>query len=409
MAEGRLLVCATDAMARFLNSNGLYPAAAPVCRNGRYMAGAQIAEWLAGMPPAESYVFVGEARVGWPAVQHEIVAHLGPARCWFLDWPGGVFRVPDRFEPQAAENLLSRARPWPVDGLYTLDEMPEAPALELWETGFAEIGKRIRLAPTMISVVTGYPGHGKSAVFSQIWHQIARQQDIRVAMFAAETRVKPHLRRVMRECYHCDLQRRMTPSMLAEADDFTRDHFLFLQHPSEKPSMTWLMEMIEVAAIRHGCRAVVIDPWNKIEADYDPRAMSETAWIGWCLDRFIEMARALNIHIQIIAHPAKPEAQARKNPPDLYSISGSAHWNNRVDQGFVVYREKMMDGANRATAAQLICTKARFQELGYPSKHDLNFDLDRGVFESVIDPQKPVPAADRGDDGWGRAPDETQL
>ncbi|MCK9994419.1 MAG: twinkle protein [Alphaproteobacteria bacterium] len=388
-------------MAEWLINAGFYQAAAPVHQNGECMAGAQLSGWLERLPRVDKYILVGEARDDWRRAQHDLAAQIGAARCWFIEWPTGKFAAPKLFEGTAFEKYLSHAKPWPVDGLYTLDEMPEAPQLELWGTGFEEIGQRIRLAPTMLSVVTGYPGHGKSHVWSQIWHQIAREQEIRAAMFAAETRVKPHLRRVFRECYHGDLQRRMTPSMLAEADDFTRAHFMFLNHPSEKPSMTWLMDMIEVAAIRHGCRAVIIDPWNKVEADYDPRAMTETAWIGWCLDRFIEMARALNIHIQIIAHPAKPEAQSRKNPPDLYSISGSAHWNNRVDQGFVVYREKMMDGANRATAAQLICTKARFQELGYPSKHDLNFDLDRGVFESVIDPQKPVPAASRGDDGWG--------
>lgn len=348
---------------------------------------------------------------GDTAMLHRIVAIAGPARCYFLKWPypirDAAHFVADMGAETLAKWLPQAAKPWPVDGLYTLDEMPEAPDLELWETGFAEIGNRIRLAPTMLSVVTGFPGSGKSALWSQIWHQIARAQDIRVALFAAETRVKPHLRRVFRECFHGELQRRQSDAMRVEADRFTREHFLFLQHPSEKPGMTWLMEMIEVAALRHGCRAVVIDPWNKIEADYDPRATTETAWIGWCLDRFIEMARNLNIHIQVIAHPSKPEAQSRKNPPDLYSISGSANWNNRVDQGFVVYREKMMDGANRATGAQLICTKARFQELGYPSKHDLNFDLDRGVFECVRDPQKPYLAADRGDDGWGR--DETLL
>lgn len=335
--------------------------------------------------------------------RHEVVAILGAAKCWFVDWPYPMTGAAHFLEDMDAERLkayLETAKPWPVEGLYGLDEMPEAPPLELWRTGFDEIGARVCLAPTMISVVTGFPGHGKSAMWTQIWHQIARKHEIGVAMFAAETRIKPHLRRQLRECYHGELQRRQTPAQIVEADEFIQRKFLFMQHPAEKPNMTWLMDMIEVAAIRHGCRAIVIDPWNKIEPDYDPRATTETAWIGWCLDRFIELARSLNIHIQIIAHPAKPEAVQRKNPPDLYSISGSAHWNNRVDQGFVVYREKLMDGVNRATAAQLICTKARFQELGYPSRHEMNMNLETGLFECVPDPQKPLLVSERGDDGY---------
>ncbi|HAK63237.1 MAG TPA: hypothetical protein DCO82_08375, partial [Alphaproteobacteria bacterium] len=338
------------------------------------------------------------------ALRHTIAAVFGSARTWFMAWRGnGPQSVSDLLNHPGKQNLKRfidvAALPFPANGLYTLDEMPEPPKLVLWETGFDAIGSRIRLAPTMLSVVSGFPGHGKSALFSQIWFQIARRENIRVVMFSAETRVKPHLRRIFRECYHQLPQWRQTPEMQEEADNFIRRHFLFLEHPAETPTMDWLVDMIEAAALRHACRAVVIDPWNKIEADYDPRAMTETAWIGQCLDRFIHLARSLNIHIQIIAHPAKPESAARKFPPDLYSISGSSHWNNRVDQGFVVWREKMMDGAVRATRSQLICLKARFQELGYPSVHELNLDLTRGVFECVEDDGKQDIAANRGDDG----------
>ena len=385
MTEKRKLICATDAHATWLNQSGFRHAVAPVSALRALLRGPEMANWLAGQPPAERYILIGDGTDAWRVASHEIVASLGPARFYFTDWPGGKFRAPENFDRVAIERFIEAALPWPVDGLYSLDEIPDPPKMELWRTGFEEIGNKIRLAPTTLSVVTGFPGAGKSHLWDQIWHQIARHNRIKVAIFSAETRVKPEVQRIFRECYHGELQKHMSLDMLAEADDFTRAHFMFMQHPSERPSMTWLMEMIEVAALRHGCRAIMIDPWNKIEADYDPRAMSETVWIGWCLDRFIQMARSLNIHIQIIAHPAKPEAQSRKVPPDLYSISGSAHWNNRVDQGFVVYRKDTIadEGLPPPTDAELICTKARIRELGYPGRYGIRLNMDRGVFECV--------------------------
>jgi twinkle protein len=43
----------------------------------------------------------------------------------------------------------------------------------------------------------------------------------------------------------------------------------------------------------------------------------------------------------------------------------------------------MFDNGERQTAAELYCRKARFEELGYPCKLTLNFDLAKGRFVST--------------------------
>jgi len=95
------------------------------------------------------------------------------------------------------------------------------------------------------------------------------------------------------------------------------------------------------------------------------------------------MSRGLSIHTQIIAHPSKPDAAFRRSAPDLYSISGSAHWANRVDQGFSIHRDKIIDGGVRQTGAELRCLKSRFADLGYPSAFNMDYDVGRGVFRCV--------------------------
>ena len=75
--------------------------------------------------------------------------------------------------------------------------------------------------------------------------------------------------------------------------------------------------------------------------------------------------------------------ERRNGSPFLEDISGSKHWDNMPDQGFAVHRPKMFDNGERQTSAELYCRKARFEELGFPCKLALNFDLSKGRFVST--------------------------
>jgi twinkle protein len=338
-----------------------------------------------GLEKATRYILASDNDGPGRAFRSDCVRILGAAKACYVDWPEGIKDANEflvEYGPEKLHGYLDcSVKPWPVRGLYRLSEIPEPAPLELWDTGFPEIEGKIKLAPTLVSAVTGYPGHGKSHLMQQIWFNIAREHGIRVAIFSAETRLKPFLRRNMRQFFHRKAEWQMNEADKRRADEWIEAHILFMELGDEAPTMPWLVDTIEVAAQRHGCRAALVDPWNKLEEDYDPRQMTETRWIGQSLDVLIAMSRGLSIHTQIIAHPAKPDATMKKLPPDLYSISGSSHWNNRVDQGFCVHREKFMEGGKRVTASELFYLKSRYtDELGYPSSYSMNYDLERGIF-----------------------------
>lgn len=313
---------------------------------------------------------------------------LGKARCAYVDWPDGVKDANELLCRDGADALrrhvTEQQQPWPIVGLYGLDELPEPPELELWKPGFPEWENKVRLAPTMLSVLTGRPGHGKSHFAQQLWHQIAREHQIRVAVFSAETPSKPYIRRYQRQFYHGKLERDMDDEERVFADEWIREHFVFMQHPNARPTFGWLMDTIEAAAQRHGCRAAIVDPWNKLEADFDPGHQRETQWIGDCLDTMLDAARALNLHLMIVAHPTKPDSERRRQAPDLYDISGSQHWNNRVDQGFTMHRPTVVgEDGSRHTEADFYQRKARFEELGHPCKLKMDLNLETGAYESI--------------------------
>jgi twinkle protein len=337
-----------------------------------------------GLAGAKRYVVASDNDGPGRAFRHDVVRILGPAKTWFVDWPEGTKDANEfliEFGPEKLKGFVeTTAKPWPVEGIYRLSEIPEPAPLELWDFGFPEFEGKLKLAPTMLSVFTGYPGHGKSQMSQQVWFNIARRYGIKIAAFSAETRLKPFFRRNMRQFYWSKREAVLTDAQIKTADDWIEDHFVFLEHPKERPSVSWIIDTAEVAVQRHGCRAVMLDPWNKLRLDYDPRITTEARWIGDALDLFIDMSRGLNIHTQIIAHPSKPDWQVRKHAPDLYSVSGSALWNDRVDAGYCVFRPEIVKDGKRQTKAEFRCLKTRFEELGYPSLFEMDFDTSRGGF-----------------------------
>jgi hypothetical protein len=103
-------------------------------------------------------------------------------------------------------------------------------------------------------------------------------------------------------------------------------------------TLAWLEETIREARVRHGCRWVILDPWNEIEHVWE-RGRSETQYINDALRRLKRLARAHHIILMVVAHPSKEGARLKDIADlDLYSISGSAAWANKADHGIILHR-----------------------------------------------------------------------
>ncbi len=340
----------------------------------------------AGLSRVKKFIWVGDSDDPGRALRADMVRLLGPARFWFVDWPEGCKDANDYLKSDGPEALLDRvsegAQPWPVAGLYKLSELPEPPSFTLWNPGFPEWENKIMLAPRTLSVATGHPGHGKTQLWGQIWFQVAQQYGVIPCIASFETRAKPHLRRQLRSLYIGKLEREMSEQETRKADAWINEHYLFLVHPDQRPTLEWFLDTAEVAVVRHGARVIQVDPWNRLEAARG-RDESETEYIGRCLRTLHVFAHDMNCHVQIVAHPAKMDSKRRDQPPSLEDISGSKNWDNMVDQGFVVHRAEIFDGATRKTEATLYQRKARFEELGYPCKLEMNFKLEQGRYVSA--------------------------
>ena len=339
----------------------------------------------AGLNRTKRFVWCGDSDGAGRTLRADMVRLLGVARFHFVEWPEGTKDANDFLRsdgPAALRDLVTEgALPWPVEGLYRLDELPEPPPLTLWKPGFLEWESKVHLAPRTLSVVTGHPGHGKTSLFMQIWYQICRDYGLAAAVASFETRAKPHHRRTLRQLHSGKLERDMTFSETVAADKWIRDHFLWILHPEQRPTLDWFLEKAEVAVVREGARIIQIDPWNRLEAARE-RNESETDYIGRCLRTLHVFAHDMNVHVQVLAHPAKMDTTRKGKAPELEDISGSKNWDNMVDQGFVVHRPTFFDENGRNTEAEFFHRKSRFEELGFPCKLKMTFDLERGRYLS---------------------------
>ena len=74
--------------------------------------------------------------------------------------------------------------------------------------------------------------------------------------------------------------------------------------------LAWLKTVIEEAATRHGCRWILIDPWNEVEHLWG-RQDTEAIYLNRALRELKRLGRRFQICIIIVAHPTKEGGKAK--------------------------------------------------------------------------------------------------
>jgi hypothetical protein len=152
----------------------------------------------------------------------------------------------------------------------------------------------------------------------------------------------------------------MSAEELKRTEDFVETRMRWVWPPDGPASFTFIMDRIEASILRDGAKFIFIDPQNHIALPPADRTLRETDIILDELLALRRLAREAGAHIMLSAHFSKQLGNPQKL--GLEAIAGSAHFANVADQGFVIERDKPIDGKPQTTG-KLRVVKSRYVEV----------------------------------------------
>jgi twinkle protein len=289
-----------------------------------------------------------------------------------------------------------------TDALTTVSSLDLRASIErLWDqglpagdsTGWRSMDKHYTALPGQMTILTGWPGSGKSEWLDAVLLNLARQ-GWRFAIFSPENRpeelhVAKFLEKFMGKPFGAGPTARMTKDEAIEAATEIADWFGFMKISRNANREMFPPDVVINAAELYfrlrgewrqkgGKIGVVIDPWNELE-HLRPQHYSETEYISATLSMIRSWARENSVHVWLVAHPQKlRRLEDGKLPvPTPDTISGSQHWWNKADNCITVWREF---GDPPSEKVEIHVQKIRFKHVGRPGVVPLMYDRITGRY-----------------------------
>ncbi|GAB4817546.1 hypothetical protein N2152v2_004592 [Parachlorella kessleri] len=246
------------------------------------------------------------------------------------------------------------------------------------------------VVPGELTIVTGVPNSGKSEWIDALLCNLTEAHGWTFAMCSMEKKATDHARHLVEKFvglpfFDLPYARgvpRMSPDQLDAGLDWVDDRFHLIRYEDDNlPSIDWVLDIAKAAVYRYGIRGLVIDPYNELDHQR-PSNMTETEYVSRMLGKIKRFAQTCGVHVWFVAHPRQLR-EWKGQPPNLYDISGSAHFVNKADNGIVVHRNRDPDAPN-TFEVQILVRKVRNKAAGTLGECVLEYDRVTGRY---IDPE----------------------
>lgn len=218
---------------------------------------------------------------------------------------------------------------------------------------------------------------GKSEFIDQIMINMSRDKHWKWAVASFENPPKMHLAKMAEKLigkpFFSGPNPRLSKPELAQALEFINEHFVFLESKDgEMSTIDSILDRAKQAVMRLGIRGLLVDPYNWIAM---PRGVDETSAISVMLSKVTAFNSAYDVHTFFVAHPTKlyPNQDGIYPIPNGQSISGSAAWFAKADNGITVHR-----GENNMV--EIHCWKVRYKWIGQQGMTFLGYDVPTGRY-----------------------------
>ena len=304
---------------------------------------------------------------------HDLASILGAERCRFVTYPEGCKDLNEVFSKHglaAVTRTISGAKPFPVRGLYNMDDFPDAPPVQGMKTGIACMDDKIELVLGTLTIFTGYANMGKSTVVNTVIAN-AVSHGVTCCIASFETAPKPILRDgIARALIGCPSADFLNHPLRAKAYETIETHVKVMSNALDEDmefDIDMFLETARICVLRDGAKIIVLDPWNELEHKRN-RDETLTEYVGRAIRKVKSFCRRYNVAFWIVAHPTKPQKGVTQMP-SLYDVSDSANWSNKADYGLVYHRaDKTLN------QAELAVVKVRMGLPGQCGAETVKFD-----------------------------------
>jgi len=283
-------------------------------------------------------------------LRDELARRFGFEKCYKIDFKeckdANEYLV--LYGAPALADLLNDAKPFPLEGVFTVTDVHDK-IMDIYfnglptgdKTGDRLLDEHIGFMPGELTMVTGVPSHGKSIYLDQVSLGLAINSGWRFGICSPESHPL--------EFYYTRLIKRIVGKKFSSHNinrlelentlEWLQDRYNLIL-PSEGFSLDSILSKAKSLVLRKGIKGLIIDPWNRIENTL-PNGYNENKFISEQLLKIINFAKSSQVHVFLVAHPTKMQKVIGSDNyvvPNLYSISGSAHFFNMTQNGMTVYR-----------------------------------------------------------------------
>lgn len=327
-------------------------------------------------------------------LRDELLRRFGAERCRVLEYGQGCKDANEHLMQYGAESLkkaLLSAPEIKLEGVFTVSDFEES-LDALFEHGMQKgvtIGhecfdRLCSFETKRLLTVTGIPGSGKSEFIDEIAERLNMRYGWRFAYFSPENApLAYHASKLIEKFTGKKFSKStLTYGEYKQVKQHLETDFFFIS-PKDDYRLETILERAKFLVRRKGIKALVIDPYNRLEDESD--GMSETKYISRQLDRLTNFAQQNDVLVILMAHPTKQTKNKDGviEAPTLYDISGSAHFYNKTDFGIVVHRNRVEN------TVEVIVQKVKFRHLGEVGTALFKYNLNNGRYTDYTPNQEP--------------------
>jgi len=289
-------------------------------------------------------------------LKDELIRRLDIERCFYIEYPEGCKDANDilmKHGKDYLKSLIINAKQFPIKGIVDSGELLQS-IDDIYLNGYPKgikagiegFDNYFSLLEGLFTVVTGIPGSGKSEFIDFIMAKTALNHNWKWGIISFEnTPPVFHATKIIEKLSGKAFDFRVNPTHRVSSYElemykgYLSEMFFFINTQDTDVTLEGLLKKISLLVMRKGIKGVLIDPWNYIEHKIENNE-TETQYISRALTTIRKAAIKLGIHIIVVAHPTKlAKTNNKYDVPTLYNISGSAHFFNKTDNGFTVYRD----------------------------------------------------------------------